>query len=493
MATRSTPLLASTYDTDTRPIDKFRSAVHKVMTLHRSAAVLSHIGTGAEPGVDPRRASMEGHYRTLHHECTIDVVDYSTLSVTSKKMANQEFVDWCQKSETRNSFRPSWVRVRWIHVAGISWDVIKALSLRHDLHPLALEDMLNGRPENLSKAEYFLNHLFLRILIHTVHTDTQSLPSTAESPLEHESEAHTPEAVRQRHLEQARLDALKRDAMTLRVSASPLFVFLFRDGTVFSFTQTTDSDLVLPIRERLRRKDTILRTSSDPSMLVQALISLVVDKAVEVIDAYQAQLAEIENKILVKPTTEDVRRLHIISGDLILHKRTLNPIKTLVYGLRRYDSDRCAALVDRSDPLMKFMKVVGFMSHKSKTYLAETFHNAEYILSTLESIAGIGDSLTDYTFNMASYSLNDTMRKLTIITIICLPLTFVAGYFGMNFTGVTWKSDWSDVLYWIISIPAVLVVFLFAVIPDIQRAVYYFKTRRLLVATVGGAALKHSS
>jgi hypothetical protein len=64
--------------------------------------------------------------------------------------------------------------------------------------------------------------------------------------------------------------------------------------------------------------------------------------------------------------------VHILSGDLILHKRTLEPIKTIIYGLRRYDVDRCAALVDQStaDPNVK---IVGFMSHKAKIYLVRAF------------------------------------------------------------------------------------------------------------------------
>jgi hypothetical protein len=61
--------------------------------------------------------------------------------------------------------------------------------------------------------------------------------------------------------------------------------------------------------------------------------------------------------------------VHILSGDLILHKRTLEPIKTLVYGLRRYDVDRCAALIDNSDLAHAGTPLVGFMSHKSKIYL----------------------------------------------------------------------------------------------------------------------------
>ena len=61
--------------------------------------------------------------------------------------------------------------------------------------------------------------------------------------------------------------------------------------------------------------------------------------------------------------------MHILSGDLILHKRTLEPIKTLVYGLRRYDDDKAQALIDLSDPANKNVKAVGFMSHSSKIYL----------------------------------------------------------------------------------------------------------------------------
>ncbi len=58
--------------------------------------------------------------------------------------------------------------------------------------------------------------------------------------------------------------------------------------------------------------------------------------------------------------------VHILQGDLILHKRTLEPIKTVIYGLRRYDADRVAAL-GQHDNLNA--EVEGYMSHKAKIYL----------------------------------------------------------------------------------------------------------------------------
>lgn len=105
--------------------------------------------------------------------------------------------------------------------------------------------------------------------------------------------------------------------------------------------------------------------------------------------------------------------VHILSGDLILHKRTLEPIKTLVYGLRRYDVDRCAALIDSSDPANKNVQIVGFMSHKSKIYLADVYDHMEYILTSLDMFANIAENLINYSFNVSTAfenSVSDTDR-----------------------------------------------------------------------------------
>lgn len=98
--------------------------------------------------------------------------------------------------------------------------------------------------------------------------------------------------------------------------------------------------------------------------------------------------------------------MHILQGDLILHKRTLEPIKTVIYGLRRYDVDRAAALLERVDPAIK---VEGYMSHKSKIYLADVHDHMEYILSSLDMFASISENLINFTFNMTSYEMNEVM------------------------------------------------------------------------------------
>lgn len=91
--------------------------------------------------------------------------------------------------------------------------------------------------------------------------------------------------------------------------------------------------------------------------------------------------------------------MHILSGDLTLHKRTLEPIKTLIYGLRRYDVDRCAALVSSAGGDDR--KVEGFMTHKSKIYLADVHDHIDYIIGSLDMFSGISENLINYTFNVS--------------------------------------------------------------------------------------------
>ncbi|KAF8167264.1 hypothetical protein B0H34DRAFT_669750 [Crassisporium funariophilum] len=520
--------------------DKFRASVRKVMSMRRGTAVLgggSRIG--AEPGVDPRRASADTTYGHIHADCKIEVVDYSSVRSSHRQMGNDEFIDLMEDGHPREP----WVKVRWINIGGMSWDVIKAVSIKYNLHPLALEDVFHGHSQNRSKADYYTRHLFLRVLSHELGDDTPgtkhtvgltdgprtmspepmtdrestklddeltrytssrgsikrntkpSLLPTSRSDVRSEtgngvvptsqlSRMITKEdamlAEREKRMDdEISVEALKQGER-VNVKVTPMFFFLFRDGTVISIRTTPNLNFTLPISSRLKSRDTVLRKSADPSLLIHALLDLgkvVVDKALQVIDQYHTNITKFERDILLRPKMNTVRSLHILSGDLILHKRTLEPIKTLVYGLRRYDVDRCAALVDSSDPSNKDVKVVGFMSHKSKIYLADVYDHMDYILTSLDMFAGIAENLINYTFNTASYQMNEVMRRLTLATIIFLPLTILTGYFGMNFDQMWSVHNNSDVFFWELAIPLLILIIPIFMISDLKRLWHYVQKR----------------
>lgn len=86
-------------------------------------------GAGAEPGVDPRRASADAEYGGIKQQCVIELVDYSAVRTSFGRMTNREFVEYMNDSKA--SAREPWVKVRWINIGGLSWDVLKALSIKY--------------------------------------------------------------------------------------------------------------------------------------------------------------------------------------------------------------------------------------------------------------------------------------------------------------------------------------------------------------------------
>ncbi|EIN14275.1 hypothetical protein PUNSTDRAFT_129907 [Punctularia strigosozonata HHB-11173 SS5] len=544
--------------------DRFRTTARKIIQMRRTYAFMSLGNAGAEPGVDPKRDDVDRQYRHIQQECTIEIIDFNRTTSKGMRMTNGDFVQLMH--EDQKSKPEPWVKVRWINVGGVSWDVIKALALRYNLHPLAVEDVLHTPRHSRSKSDYYNQHLFLRVLCHSLagpndrephEHDQINFPHAHDLPAELRvlpnefqsslpsgvlpvhvdlfpndigatsgSRLHTPrkrtstlsfrrsdrvklaippidvekarnfnergplsagprvesQAVRDRSLNVHTIEALKRTGSGQRVDVKiqPICVFLMQDGTVISIHPNPDLQFTLPISRRLRQAQTILRSSADGSFLVQSILDLIVDRALEIVDEYQARILALEQDVLLVPNMDTVKFLHILQGDLILHKRTMQPIKTLVYYLRRYDVDRYAALWEGKDP----KDVKGYMSYKAKTYLADVNDHMEYILTSLDMFAGIADNLINYTFNMASNRMNEIMRQLTVATVTFLPLTLLTGYFGMNFQNMwTVKHNHTDVIFWIIALPVMAIVVPLFLWVDIQRASRDFKKRMIARTT----------
>lgn len=121
------------------PIERFRLSVRKVMHINKTSSCLMSKGPGAEPGVDVRRASAYLSYGHVRQNCLIEIADYSSVRSSFGRMTNQEFINFL--NSPRASEREPWVKVRWINVGGVSWDVIRALALKYgkpkpNLYPL---------------------------------------------------------------------------------------------------------------------------------------------------------------------------------------------------------------------------------------------------------------------------------------------------------------------------------------------------------------------
>ena len=130
---RDPPAARPSVDTSSRPTrpkmpprDRFRSAVRRLIAVNRSYQIMSH-GIGAEPGINPKLKSSIAAFGRIHTSCRIDVIDYSSIRFEKKRMENAEFLEFLEKP------RESWVKVRWINVGGLSWDVIHDLAIKYGM------------------------------------------------------------------------------------------------------------------------------------------------------------------------------------------------------------------------------------------------------------------------------------------------------------------------------------------------------------------------
>jgi hypothetical protein len=111
------------------PRERFRSSVRKVIRMTRTSNMMSGKSVGAEPGVNARRDSTSLVYGHLRQKCLIDIIDYSGVRSSFGRMTNREFIDFL--NNPRASEREPWVKVRWINVGGLSWDVVRALAIKY--------------------------------------------------------------------------------------------------------------------------------------------------------------------------------------------------------------------------------------------------------------------------------------------------------------------------------------------------------------------------
>lgn len=124
---------------------RWQKAARQISYIRRATGREYHWTRGDEPGVDVATAS----FAARPVRCTI--VDSSADSVSILDLSNDELIAELDKP------RPEWAALRWIACYGVSWDVLRALSLKHNLHPLAVEDVLSvgGAAQSRSKSDYY--------------------------------------------------------------------------------------------------------------------------------------------------------------------------------------------------------------------------------------------------------------------------------------------------------------------------------------------------
>ena len=277
----------------------------------------------------------------------------------------------------------------------------------------------------------------------------------------------------------------------LAVSVEQVAIFLLADNTVISFFEHSAEDVESPIRERLDSSETMLRRSADASMLVQAIIDAVVDLVVPVKDAYNKARKELQVDAMINPNIKTSRALHIFGEEIDMLQNLFKPIVHLVNALRDHNSEPAAPTPRVADPPVDarplenpqpapetiardhdggrptrnqsdWRKTSSLGVHPgarisitplAHTYFGDVLDHCITLIQTFEQLDASATNISTLIFNTVGAKTNNFMMILAVVTVFFAPLTFVSGYFGMNFAnGKGLNHDFA--FFWAIAGPS---------------------------------------
>ena len=167
-----------------------------------------------------------------------------------------------------------------------------------------------------------------------------------------------------------------------------------------------------PIRERLRTgKGTIRKQGAD--YLAYALLDSIIDGFFPVLEEYGEKIEELEDEVVSNPSRQTLEKIHSIKRELLGLRRAIWPQRDAINTLIRDGND--------------------LISHDVNVYLRDCYDHAIQVLDMVETYRELAASLMDVYLSSVSNKMNEIMKLLTVISSIFIPLTFIAGVYGMNF------------------------------------------------------------
>jgi len=164
---------------------------------------------------------------------------------------------------------------------------------------------------------------------------------------------------------------------------------------------------------------------------------------VEVIEKLGERLEDLEDKVVSSPQPETLQEIHKLKREMIFLRRSVWPLREVVNSLERGES-----------PLIK---------KACRIFLRDVYDHTIQVIDTVETYRDMVSGTHDTYLSSISNKMNEVMKVLTIIATIFIPLTFIAGIYGMNFEFMPeLKWHWAYFTVWgVIVFVAVLMVLFF--------------------------------
>jgi len=189
------------------------------------------------------------------------------------------------------------------------------------------------------------------------------------------------------------------------------FSILVKDNLLFSF-QETYSEYFTGVKHRLHAAKGFIREEG-AGYLLYALMDTLFDHYFALLDDLEDSLEELQTQINTRPRRQDMFDAQCIKNILIMLHRATGP-----------ERDKMNEILHSVNPLF---------TARDKTYFQDAYDHCIDIIETTGSLKELATNITDVYLATVNNQMNDVMKILTIISSIFIPLTFIAGVYGMNF------------------------------------------------------------
>lgn len=187
--------------------------------------------------------------------------------------------------------------------------------------------------------------------------------------------------------------------------------FVLTKNLILSFAEE-DHSVFRIIEERLSQKIGRIRQNG-MDYLLHAFLDVTVDQYNEYLDTLTDAIEMYDEKIIQDPTDDLLSEIQQIRKQLIEAERLVFPLR-----------DVLTQLINLND---------GIIVNRSHPYFRDVLDHLMYLLENIKSGVDLTSSLKDFYVSRVSLNMNKVIQLLTIVTVIFIPLTFLAGIYGMNF------------------------------------------------------------
>jgi magnesium transporter len=304
-------------------------------------------------------------HREEAKDVSVFVYDYNAASVEEKRFSGVE-----------GSFPyKSSGRISWINIDGLRKADVESVCNHFDIHPLVAEDILstNQRPK-MDEADGVLFCL---------------------------------------------LNMLYYNAEAQAVEQEQISILLGKEF-VISFQEDATRDVFNPLRERLKMSNSKLRQRTT-DYLCYSMLDMIVDNYFLVMEKLGEEIETLEEEVVRGSTTRSLTKINQVRKELIVLKRNVVPVRELVIGFIRSDSE--------------------LLDDGTTRYFKDVYDHIVQAIDLSENYRDIMVSMQDLYINNVNLKMNEVMKVMAIVTCLLAPATVIGGIFGMNFDRIPYLHN----------------------------------------------------